>query len=251
MSVPNEQLVIDAVARNAALVLSLPSAGLLRNHKSRFLGECEEGLWVESAAGEQPLIQELLVSRQPAGVAFRSGPQKVVFTSMVCRFSNDFSLNDGVVAAALLLARPDVIKTIQRRANYRVAVTEYSGLSIRVWRLPERVYLLDRPMAAQALVAELRDLSIGGMGVIFHPKDGAPPKVTTEERLRIEFKYQEESFIVEGRCRSGQPVGDGLRTGIAFRGLEKDLDGRRKLTQLARIIGEFQRDEVRRARIGV
>ena len=38
-----------AVARNSGIVLSLPSAGMLRHLKSRFLGDAPEGIWLESA----------------------------------------------------------------------------------------------------------------------------------------------------------------------------------------------------------
>ena len=59
-----------AIVRNAAVVLSLPSAGLLRHHKSRFLAETDEGFWVESVPAErQATGARWLRGAQCAGLA--------------------------------------------------------------------------------------------------------------------------------------------------------------------------------------
>ena len=153
-SAANHQLLIDAIARNAAIVLSLPSAGLARHYKSRFLGESAEGIWVESVEQEISLIRELIGSRQPGGVAFRSGPQKVVFAAELSRHSPDYTLSEGIKVAALLILRPTEIKAVQRRSTYRVGIHETSGLSVRVWRLPEHAYLPSRPSVCSELTTE-------------------------------------------------------------------------------------------------
>ena len=51
-----------AVERNSATVLSLPSAGMFRHHKTRFLSEVSEGVWIESVPSEQALIDELIAN---------------------------------------------------------------------------------------------------------------------------------------------------------------------------------------------
>lgn len=251
MSQSSKELLFEAIARNSGIVLSLPSAGLLRHHKSRFLADDELGFWVESAKGESFLIGELLRSKQPAGISFRQGQQKVVFASPLLRVDLEFRLNDGMKIEALLVATPAEIKAIQRRSNYRVGVYEGAGVTARVWRIAEHTYLGDRPKAAQELVLELRDISTGGLGVIFRPKNGEPPKVIPEDRLRIEITHGQIIILLEGHARAGLEAGDGIRTGIAFKSLDKDLEGRQKLAQLTRIVGELQREEVRRVRRGL
>ncbi|HWB54161.1 MAG TPA: hypothetical protein VG722_08210, partial [Tepidisphaeraceae bacterium] len=86
----DNQLVHSAIARNAGIVLSLPSAGILRHHKSRFLAECEEGIWVEAPPEERPLINELINSQQPSGISFRHGSIKVVFSAPIRRHNPDY-----------------------------------------------------------------------------------------------------------------------------------------------------------------
>jgi hypothetical protein len=81
MSEADDGILSNAIARNAAAVLSLPSAGMLRHHKTRFLAETPEGFWVESAAGDRALIDDVIASVQPAGISFRGGIHRVAFTA--------------------------------------------------------------------------------------------------------------------------------------------------------------------------
>ena len=108
-------------------------------------------------------------------------------------------------------------------------------------------------MAVQEIDCEVRDISLGGLGVTFKGEDGAPPKVSQADRLRISLSYNEISLLMEGRMRAphGEQEKDILRAGIQFKKLENDLEGRQNLAHLTRIVGELQREEVRRHRLGV
>jgi hypothetical protein len=131
----------------------------------------------------------------------------------------------------------------------------FSGcaLEAKVWRIAVTASLEERPVKAQELTVKLRDISNGGIGVVITGQDGQPPKVTVEDRLRIELVYGEERVILEGRMRPpfGSPPPGTLFAGICFKELEGNFDGRRKMTQLTRITGEMQREEMRRARLGI
>src|SRR5688500_16594183 len=157
----NYDMLLDAIARNAGIVLSLPSAGMLRHHKSRFLSEAAGGFYVESVPGEATLIDSLVLSQQPAGISFKNGHLKVVFASPVQRRETGYKINATTEVEALMVSFPSEIKAIQRRNNYRVKIPAGAELSARVWRIPQHVYLGDRPMASQEVACELRDISIG------------------------------------------------------------------------------------------
>jgi c-di-GMP-binding flagellar brake protein YcgR len=249
----NEELLRQAVARNLGAVLSLPSAGMLRHCKSRFLAELDGGILFESPGSEAALITELIVKQQPCGVSFRTGVNKVMFASPIIRAESAWRMNAQSVIDAVLLQFPTQIKSIQRRSNYRVEVPGDCELSIRVWRIPEHAYLKEQPMAAQEIKTSIRDLSIGGVGVRFTGKDKQPPLVGTEDRLRVLMSYQNESLIMEGRMRAptARMPDNTLVTGIHFKKLENDLEGRKMLATLTRIVGELQRNEVRRIRLGL
>ena len=253
MTNDQSDLLDEAISRNLAAVLSLPSAGMLRHCKSRFLARHEGGFLLESAAGEEPLVKSLIDAKQPCGVSFKSGTLKAVFTTRIRRLCPRWPVNADTVVDAVLLDMPAEVKAVQRRANYRVAVPTDSDLRVRVWRIAARTYLKDNPPHAQEVLAELRDVSVGGMGVRFVGKDAQPPKISPEDRLRVQFTANGQSFLVEGRMRnpSGPQSPDVISTGVTFKKLEDNIEGRQILAQLTRIVGELQRGELRRYRMGL
>jgi c-di-GMP-binding flagellar brake protein YcgR len=249
----SQSLLREAIARNAAVVLSLPSAGMLRHHKTRFLGQEGEAFWVESIPAERPLVDELVNEKKPVGISFKSGTNTVALASSIQRREPAFRVNDSTTVEAVLLPFPDKVKAIQRRHNYRVRVREDTGVAVRVWRIAEHAYIGDRPLAAQQIETQVRDLSLGGLGVTLVGKGAEPPKVLADERLRIELVYKDISMLLEGRLK--YPIrpaeGNTVKGGIQFKALDNSLEGRQKSAQLTKIVGELQREEVRRARLGI
>jgi c-di-GMP-binding flagellar brake protein YcgR len=248
------EILSEAVERNSAIVLSLPSAGMLRHHKSRFLGETDQGVWVELIPAERVLIDSLIAESKPCGVSFKVGDQKISFLGKPLQVEMEYRVNDQTVLPALLLERPTDVKAIQRRNNYRVRVPQDCDLKLQVWRIPETVRVKDKPNRAAELSVKLCDISVGGLGVALHPIDGQPPKVLPGERLRVFLQNGEsEAMIIEGRLRSSRPMpgSDVVQTGIQFKGLQEGMEGRQTLSELTAIIGELQRAEVRRHRLGV
>jgi c-di-GMP-binding flagellar brake protein YcgR len=250
------QLLRDAISRNGGCVVSLPDAiGLLHHHKSRFLAEDGGGLWVESARADRERVEEMIRSTRKAGVSFRSGVTRYVFAAPILRRESNYQVNAGMTVEAMLVQLPTEIQPIQRRANYRAMVAADSGLSARIWRIGRTTYLQERPTAAQELPVRLRDISTGGIGVNFLAKDGEPPRIAPEDRLRIELTLPEgEELILEGRLRyplkPGKDTAE-LRAGIQFKQLNDDLAERQMLATLTKVVGEMQRAEARRFRLGI
>jgi c-di-GMP-binding flagellar brake protein YcgR len=155
--------------------------------------------------------------------------------------------------SALLLEFPADIKATQRRSNYRVDVPPDSDLSIRVWRISTSEPLKETPVAAKEITAQIRDISQAGVGVKLIGIDGALPKITSEDRLRVAMLYNGKTMIIEGKIT--RPIdgsaGNSIITGIQFKKLEAVLEGRQVLSQLMRIVGELQREELRRVRLGL
>ncbi len=67
--------------RNVGAALSLPSAGMLRHSKSRFLNSTDEGFLVESPPEEQALIAQLIAEKRPVGISFKHGAHMAMFAS--------------------------------------------------------------------------------------------------------------------------------------------------------------------------
>lgn len=246
-------LLDDAVARNLGVVLSFPSAGMLRHHKSRFLGMGDGGIWAESPPGEAQLADALIGSGRPVGCSFRSGENKVIFTAPLLRRDPEFAVNAEVRVEAVLLQRPAEMKTVQRRAAYRVRVPQDYDLAVRLWRIGRDAYLKDRPMAACEIPCTLLDLSTGGVGLMLRGHAGNGVAIDPADRLRVELTHAGESFVIEGRLRYPQHRvrSDTVRAGVQFLDLQDDLEGRRVAAALTRLCGELQRLELRRYRLGL
>jgi c-di-GMP-binding flagellar brake protein YcgR len=253
MSQATSDILSQAIARNSAAVLSLPSAGMIRHHKSRFLDETPEGVWLESIGTENLLILGLIADGQPCGISFKSADQKVSFAAKVLKLDPEYRINETTILPAVMIDRPAEVKAVQRRNNYRVRVPAEFELIVRLWRIPERFHLKDKPPRAAELALILRDISVGGLGVTLLPQDGQPPKVLDDERLRVAIKAgADEELIVEGRmCNLRGGEGPGVRAGIQFLKLQDGLEGRQVLDKLTKIIGAMQREEVRRRHLGL
>jgi c-di-GMP-binding flagellar brake protein YcgR len=177
-----------------------------------------------------------------------------MFASPVLKFEKEFHINADTMIDAILLKFPEQVKAVQRRTNYRVEVPLGSDLFIRVWRLGPGDYYKEQPSSLQEVKTELRDISIGGAGVRFIGRDGEPPKISPEDRLRILISNGNAKLVMEGQMRATVargPGGDKLLSGIIFKKLQNDLEGRKIMAELTRIVGELQRDELRRIRLGL
>lgn len=252
MSTRPAEVLASAVARSSGIVISLPSGGMLRNHKSRFLGDDAGGIWVEGVPEDAPLIDDLIRSQMPLGISCKVGHEKLRFTATALRREPAYQISSQTAVEAVQITRPATIMLQQRRNDYRVRLNEGDGISSRVWRIADHVHLADRPSARAEVRHELRDLSAGGVGLIL------PAAVTPEpvwmamgQRLRMELSGRDETHLLEGRVVFTQALGETGRQacGVAFQHLERDLEGRRKLAWLTRVVGDLQREEARRSRL--
>lgn len=253
MTEPTGNLLTDAIARNSGLVLSLPSVGDLRHYKSRFLGAEDQVFLVQSVPGELPLIQSLIAAGKPCGIAFKDGPRRAICAARAMEIRPDYRINAETTAPALALAYPGEIKSLQRRTHYRVPVGAECDVHLRVWRMPPRASLYESPTPSAELGVRLRDISIGGVGVCLTARDGSAPLVCEEDRLRILLTMENLEVVIEGRMRTPkgpQPV-PAIATGIIFKETLNDIESRRAMAAITRIVGDLQRQELRRARLGM
>jgi c-di-GMP-binding flagellar brake protein YcgR len=208
------------------------------------------------ASHESAEVIDSLVSRTATvGVSFRAGPQKVTFASPVMHYDRAFQINSDAMTRALQLKFPTEIQTLQRRNAYRVHIPRSGELAVKLWRIPEHVYLKDRPSTAQEVPAQAIDLSTGGLGVLIFSRGDDSPRLIVNQRLRIVMRFgQEEELLLEGRVKYIPPIVDpvaAMRCGIQFKKLESNIEGRQILSTLNQIIADLQRDETRRARLGM
>jgi c-di-GMP-binding flagellar brake protein YcgR len=248
-------LLAAAVARNATVRLALPSAGLERNFRTRFVAELAEGILVEVASGSLALLEELIRNQSAAQASFHSQGQWLSFQSKPLRIENDFQLNADTSINVVLLERPQNVRAVQRRSVYRVTVYEESQLVVRAWVIPEQVPVGDRPLASQEVRLAVRDIGMGGMGVnVLAPQSPRNPKsLVPDQRLRVQLQYGTDEMVLDARFRPAVKDADSAAplAGVMFKKLESNIEGRKALATLTRIVSQLQREEIRRKRLGV
>jgi c-di-GMP-binding flagellar brake protein YcgR len=238
----------DVVARNAGLVLSFPSSSGLTHHKSKFLSEVATGVWVQ--APESPEAIDLAMrAKTPIGVTFKRDNVRQVFASTLERFDPSYQLPDGAITQAVLISAPSEVKSVQRRNNYRAQILPDSGLTLDCWIITRHADLKDRPLPSQHVKLEVRDISLGGAGVILQSAPGKAAPLTFDDRLRVQVKLNGLELLVEGRVRTLDSASKGaIRTGIRFYFLDDGVDDRLKVSQLAKIIGQLELKQVKAIR---
>jgi c-di-GMP-binding flagellar brake protein YcgR len=246
----DSEMLTQAIERNCAAVLALPSAGMNRIYKTRFLRGEGRRIWLDSVPGEQVLIQSLVADQTPVGVCFKIGQRKISFSSPILELDEKCKFFDAVAPIqALLMERPETVKPVQRRMHFRMPLRDSDQFSVRLWRVNEYVDLKDEPKDIFELPAEVCDLSVGGLGVIFRKR----PLLVAEQRLRVLLKHgNAQPMLIEGR--SGvvrfNEAENIYETGIEFRGLQASLGGRKLTTELTRLIAALELTEARRKRGG-
>jgi c-di-GMP-binding flagellar brake protein YcgR len=244
-------MLTQAIDRNSAAVLSLPSAGMVRYHKTRFLRSLEQRIWLESVPTERALIESLIHDGQLVVVSFKTGARKASFSSPIYHLDYNYRFfeSDGTEGPlqAIEMVRPAVVKPVQRRSHYRVPVRETDQFTIQVWRIAEHVHIEDEPQDLAYLPATVRDLSVGGVGVIFMSR----PLLVTDQRMRILLRHGDSPpMLLEGRTGPLRRLGDGrgFEVGIEFQNLQESLRGRQMLTELTRIVQGLQLRAMKRTR---
>lgn len=134
----------------------------------------------------------------------------------------------------------------QRRRYFRVKLAPSAPLSVRVWKLPPGATLAQRPMPSQEVKLVLWEIGAGGLSVTLPKADDPRRSVRLDDRLRVEIVYRDTSLLLEAKPREPHLKSqDGsMWTGLEFKIRDTDIEGRRKISQLNRIVGDLQRADI-------
>src|SRR5438045_1155921 len=106
MPEPSLDLLREAISKRAGAVLSLPTGGPLSHFKTRFLEDGDGTFLIEPIPADSTLLQKVISENINIGMAFRIGPNKVIFTSIL----------QPSDTTGLCIKYPQQIHLIQRRA---------------------------------------------------------------------------------------------------------------------------------------
>jgi c-di-GMP-binding flagellar brake protein YcgR len=246
----NSELLREAIDRNTPVTLIIPSAGVGKHFCSRFVRCIDDRILLESIPGQTELLDAMIRSGARVTVVFRTGQQRVEFHTKLLERQRGIRLNADTVIEAIHLTWPEQIKAVQRRANYRVSVTADSEITFKCWRASDQDDLSKLPSATALLVIDVRNLSAGGFGGVWKRRRDDPPTLATSQRFRIDAGTPAGNVVLDGRLRFLERIGDGdmQRIGIQF-AYSASLQDRQKLAMLNKLIGELQRQELRRLKL--
>jgi c-di-GMP-binding flagellar brake protein YcgR len=244
----NQEVLREAIERNTPVSIAVPSAGLMRQYRSRFVRAAGDTILLESVLEQSAAIDQLAKEGRPVTVMFRVDTQRVEFSAPVLERVRGIQLNADTLIEAIRLAWPTQIKAVQRRSDYRATVTAESGLSLKCWRVGEQYDLAAAPPAATLLTIDVRDLSAGGFGGIWKRRRDDPLTLADDQRFRVEVESPTGTAVFDARLRFLERLGTGdtQRIGVQFTLSPTNLQDRQKGTLLAKLITELQRQELRR-----
>lgn len=247
----NSELLQQAIDRNSPVALVLPSTSMMKSYRSRLLAIGDAGIILESVPGEADAIDALIRSEQPVIVAFRADTQKVEFRARILKRERGYRLNADTELEVLHLPRPETVKAVQRRNDYRVTVPAESELSFGFFRVSEQDDFSAPPVATTSIVLDVRDFSAGGVGGIWKRRKDDPPTLASAQRIRVEIASPQGKATVDARVRflDGLPDPSMQRIGLQFVLNPQNLQDRQKMTLLNKILGELQRLELRRKKL--
>jgi hypothetical protein len=250
MKVDDQQLLRDAIARNAGAVLLVPAGNVYTQHKTRLVGGDEEGFWIQMPPGTRAQMDMLMTNRLSVGVSLISACRKVIFTTLVQQFRMGMALNAHITVDSVLLAWPTQVEAIQRRGSYRASVRLDADLPVSVWCIGDETNLADTPGVEASREVIMRNLSIDGVGLICvaQPERPAPG---VNQRVRISLSHAGRELLLGGRVRHVRALPNGNSSvGIQFDKLELNAENRPTLAALTNLVSQLQRDEIRRHRFG-
>lgn len=238
----------DGIDRNCAINLVMP-AGAVEGWRTRFLGQGSEGIWVECPPKQQLLAEMLQRSARSAVVSFRSGEYVVSLEAAILGYRARYDLSAAATVQAILLAWPADVRMTQRRSGYRAKVSLDADITTTAWVVDEQA-VMDLVPPTPGMVADLRDLSVNGLGLILRAVKGKSPRIEMGKRVRVELFWQDHRVIAATRVRQEpRRLPDGsVRVGLNLEGLDRTIEGRRTLSQIAQLVAELQRTEARRRR---
>ena len=251
MPVAESAVLQQAIARNTAVTIRFRVDTSTRECRSRFVGADLESIWLEVEHKDLPQFDALREGRASVAANFRHETSNVLFDAPVLGGRRDFPLNGSTHVAAVQVAMPKSLSTVQRREDYRVAVPGDGEMVVRTWRVGDADDLRATPAAKMEMHVTLRDLSNGGLGGVFHQEKGGPIKLVIGQRLRISVVLDDASLLLDSRLRyiGTLPDAGKLRVGIQFEFKPDSAADRQTLNQLNKLLGELQRRELRRKKL--
>jgi hypothetical protein len=232
-----DEIIADAAAKQAPLVLTRrgPSGWVVA--KSRFRGVCEPDrhLLIECPPGAGACAWPKPVAGELLGVAFRRGHKKCLFSTVVV----EGNALIGEATPGLVVRWPSELQELQRRVYQRACPPPGRRMKVQIRPVGTPP---DEPPALSGVV---EDLSAGGMRL----RCEGQPDLELDQAVHLDLALGRRTAVVrvDATLRHRQAADEGSwALGFQFAGMEATREGQELLARIARTVTDFQRAAVRR-----
>jgi len=244
-----EAILANAAARNEALEVDLPDGDELRSLKTRFLaisGSPGERRIVIEAPRHEGVVWPVREGARLQGY-FKVSEDVYSFNAAVIR-RDRFQLNPTMRLPSLVITYPAALQKRQRRAHYRAVLPLATTMGVRFEPLPpgQKIWSVRRKPRYRA---QARDLSAGGMGLAWTPKEGVNVKQGIVLVLHFKIPTFDDIILMNGTVQHKHPVGDNSELmGIRFTDWQESILSRRAVNEISKYVVQLEIEEIKRAR---
>ncbi|UCE58646.1 MAG: PilZ domain-containing protein [Phycisphaerales bacterium] len=232
-----DQIVQKAVERRLRAVVTSRKPQGWQTFKAEFVSATPSTRTIRLLVHPSDEAPGLLMPRpgETIGVTFRVGRKKDMFSARLCAFEQQ-----GLSTLATV-EWPTYIEQLQRRAYERVAPPQGNVVSVRFWREDSESAATDRRTVRYG---QLEDLSAGGLRL--RVSDLADIQIGALYKCVFAPRTGASSLIIEATLRHNEAAECG-RASLGFQliGLETTTEGRKTLDQVARVVSQYQRANLR------
>jgi hypothetical protein len=120
---------------------------------------------------------------------------------------------------------------------------------VRAWKLPDGFAGRKKPAPSWETPAEIRDISLGGTGILCMAKNGGKPEVPMGQRFRINMTLGALNVEMDGHVVNiWKLANDSIQAGVHFGKPEDSPFGWEQTKILHKMVNELQREEAKRLR---
>lgn len=244
-----ERLLELACAYNSPTSIHAESGDDVYRYKSRLL-DMRKTPESKTLVIDQPVTDGPAIALRPnieITLFFAIDQGRYAFDSVVLR-KTDYELGNRRKVSALEIAYPNVMKSGQRRAYFRVPVPVRTPITVDCFVIEETAKPKEEEERAGASRARLKartiDISAGGMLLAFEEGDTHLADVGAKLALRFSLASDETPLKINGVIRriERKSATEQLRAAIEFVDIDEEFEYKLAINRLYRYVAERQRN---------
>jgi c-di-GMP-binding flagellar brake protein YcgR len=234
------QVIRSAVQRGSPVTLTVLCRDSWVSLHSRFLAAGEGGIWLEMPTAADGAQQELSTG-QRVGVNFKHKHHKHIFSTAVAGTAESH-LEDGSRGRALVVAWPERMERLQRRAYVRAEVPPNRIVRVSFWLGGRQHEPAGTSPEHPVYSGSVIDISAGGFSAATDLAAGDVLETGDTVGVRLAFGAGGATVFADAQLRHAEPSVEGKCVmGFQFVALAESAEGKDALALITAKVTEFQR----------